>query len=146
MSLNTKNNKIIEDPRQDNIKLETKKSDDIVALYMEMDSDKNLNILLEMDGNIEEDTVYNVNAILFYRDEIKRLNLKVENNSVSLYHVSKQSIDNIDGVTANIKGKVISITLPNSIMGEFESIFINAHTSVGDIMIDKTSWRMVSNY
>lgn len=136
------NNKIITDPLQDAIKLEISKSEDISAIYMEKDKYKNLNVFMKMNGEVEDDIAYNFNFILFYGNYNKRLNLKALNNKVISEHVSGQSIMNTKGVEINIKGDVIHMIIPYSIVQDFKYIFVNGYTSIGDKMIDKTSWRM----
>lgn len=136
------NNKIITDPLQDSVKLELSKSEDISGIYMEKDKDKNLNVFMKMNGEVEDDTAYNFNFILFYKVRNKRLNLKVENNKIISEHISSQSIMNTQGVELNIKDKVIHMTIPYNIVKDFEHIFVNGYTSIGDKMMDKTSWRM----
>lgn len=61
---------------------------------------------------------------------------------VSKENNSSISITNIEGSNHSISGKFIHIIIPGKNLGEFNHMFINATTSVGEHMLDKTAWRM----
>lgn len=136
-------NKVISDPLQDALNLKISKGADISGIYVEEGENKDLNILIEADDEIEEFTRYNINMILFKDNNIKRLNLQAKNGVVILKHVSKESIMNVNGIKAEAKGDILHVIIPNDIIGEFNHIFINGNTSIEDRMMDKTAWRMV---
>lgn len=136
-------NQVILDPLQDAISLKISKGADILGIYLEEGVNKDLNIFLEVDGEIENYTTYNINTILFKDNNIKRLNLQIENGIVLPRGISKASIMNVNGIKSEAKGKVLHIIIPNNILGEFNHIFISGNTSIEDRIIDKTAWRMV---
>mgnify|MGYP000911674385 FL=1 len=136
-------NKVITDPLQDSLNLNLTKGADISGIYVEEGRNKDLNILIEANDEIENLTKYSINMILFMDNNIKRLNLQIKNGVVILTHVSKESIMNVNGIKAEVKGNILHVTIPSSTIGGFNHMFINADTSFEDRMIDKTAWRMV---
>ncbi len=139
-------NKVITDPLQDALTLEISRSADISKIYTEASKSNNLHVFLQTDGNIDEDTTYNINLIFFNGNKISRLNIEQLEGKLIPNHVSKESIMNIKGVTAETKGNIIHIVIPPSVFGDYKSIFINGTTFIKDRRIDKTAWRMLNKY
>lgn len=136
-------NKIITDPLQDTLTLQISRNSDITGVYAEVSKENNLHIFLETDSGIEDLTNYNVNAVLFNKDKTSRINLKIKDNKMMSESNSSISITNIEGSNHSISGKFIHIIIPGKSLGEFNHMFINATTSVGEHILDKTAWRMV---
>lgn len=136
-------NKVITDPLKDALTLEISRSSDIYKIYAETSKNGNLHVFLQTDGNIDEDTTYNINLIAFNENKSSRLNIEQLNGTLTSKSVSKESVMNIQGVTTETKGKIIHIVIPQSTFGDYKSIFINGATFNKDKMMDKTAWRML---
>lgn len=136
-------NQVIEDPLQDAFNLELSKGSDITGVYVEEGLNKEINIFLKVDGEMESFTRYDINIVFFNNSEISRLNLEVKDNKISAKHSSNQSILNIDGTKVSTNEKIIHVVIPKGVTGEFKNIFINATTSIEDRAMDKTAWRML---
>jgi LmbE family N-acetylglucosaminyl deacetylase len=139
-------NKVITDPLKDSLTLEITRNADIYKIYAEASKTNNLHLFLQTDGDIDEDTTYNINLIFFNGNKISRLNLEQLNSKLISKQVSKESLMNIKGVTTKTKGKTIHIIIPPSVFGDYKSIFINSTTFIKSREIDKTAWRMLRNY
>ncbi|QCX34253.1 PIG-L family deacetylase [Caloramator sp. E03] len=137
-----KNNKIIYDPTQDEIKLNISKSSDIKGVYAEISNQDNLHIFLETTRNINRYITYNFN-IFFFNNEVKRLNISIYNNRMILKTKSKLSIVNTNGISFTKKGHLIHIVISKNIINEFKHIFINVNTSFKGEILDNTAWTMV---
>ena len=139
-------NKVITDPLKDAITLEITRSADISKIYVEASKSNNLHIFLQTDGNIEEDTAYNMNLIFFNENKISRLNIEQLKGKLTPKQVSKESIMNIKGVTTETNGNTIHIVIPPSVFGAYKNIFLNGTTFINGRAIDKTAWKMLNNY
>lgn len=137
-----KENKIIYDPIQDEIKLQMIKSSDIKAVYAEISTEHNLHIFLETSRNINRYIKYNFN-ILFFNDKVERLNLSISNNRMFVKIMSKESIED-NNIIFTKKARIIHIVISKKIAKEFEHMFINVNTTLGDKILDNTAWTMVN--
>ena len=138
----TEKNKIIIDPIRDELNLEVFKSADIANVYAEVSRNKNLHFFIEMDSDIKKHIAYNLNLVLISGNRTSRLNLVIRNGRVTSRHVSRESVENITGITAETKDKMIHVTIPYSVTGDFKHMYVNIITSVADHIIDRSAWRM----
>lgn len=138
-------NKIIADATQDALRLNLSRSSDIAAIYMELSQNKNLHLFIETRGNIESETIYTADLVLFNDEKISRLNLDIRNNHVNLKHISQHSINNILGIKIESEKKFIHIIIPNEALGCYKKLFIAASTSTNAHVSDKTAYRMILN-
>lgn len=137
-------NVIIIDPLQDALSLEISKNADISQINAEVSNNNNLHLLLKVDGTVDPDITYRFNLIFFSKGNVKRLNLEQLKGKIKAKYISKDSIMDIKGVTTEVKGHVIHLIIPNTVTGSYEGIFINGATSIGNINLDKTAWRMIN--
>ncbi len=138
------NNQVIYDPVQDTLGLNLSKGSDISAMYMEVSKDKNLHVIIEMDGNIEERTQYNLNLVVFNNNKASRLNLEYYNGSIKNHDYSRESLKDINGTKAEVNRKYLHFIIPGNVLGSYTKIYVNASTSLVNLMMDKTAWRMVT--
>lgn len=138
-----KNNEIITDPIQDTLSLEINRDADISHVYAEISKENNLHVFLRTDLGIDKFTTYGVNMILFQKGKASKFNIEIKNKKLILRHTSSIPITNVKGIKYFVYHGLIHIIISYKNTGNFDHMFINASTSIGNHLLDKTAWKMV---
>jgi LmbE family N-acetylglucosaminyl deacetylase len=136
-------NKIINDPLQDAINLEVGKSADISGMYAEDSKENNLHFFIELDSKVEETPSYHLNLLFINDNNTRHLNLILHNKKLTAVKIADDSIVDIKNINFKINGKIIEFIVPESSIGNYKHIFVNASTMLGSEGLDKTAWRML---
>lgn len=139
----TSSNLVIIDPIKDTITLEISHSADISQINVERSIEDNLHVFLKVNSNVDEDTTYSFNLVLFNKGTAKRLTIEQLNGRLNAKYISTDSIMTIKDVTSDVNGKVIHLVIPKTVTGNYESIFMNGTTSIGRRLVDVTSGRVL---
>lgn len=136
-------NSVILDPLQDALNLKISRSADIYKVHTEISKTENLHIFMLTDYNLDKNMKYHINLLFFDADNTSRYDFEIVNGKVTSVPLSKQSSNDISGVTLSVNDNTIHLVLPEGMTGKFEHLYINCCSSVEDHLLDKTAWRML---
>ena len=132
-------------PKQDTLGLEIAKGANILEIHAEKSNINNLHIFAVLDEEFDSYINYNLNIIYFKGAEIKRLNILFKDNKVFKLSTDMKSMVIDNNIVNKSKGNVLHFILPDRLNGEFDHVYINMNSSVGDKIINRTAWRMIVN-
>lgn len=137
-------NKIIVDSPKDSLKLMFSKGRDILGVYGEISSEGNLNVFIELDENIKDDTSYFLDMFLFGSNDTLRLVSGINEKKLLINNMSGRQISKDMGIRVKEKGRYLHFIIPKEVIEGYSNIFLYANTSMGDYKLDRTAGRVLN--
>lgn len=133
---------LIPDPRADSWQTRTHGDGDITGLYG-YQTVKNLYLELETRETPVHALNYEIHLVFLEKGQpSKRADIFFKEGQPIMNVYSQDSLKEIPGMREEFRDRRLYLTLPKSALPSFKNLYLNAESEVGNLLLDKTAWRM----